>query len=164
MTFSAMIWLSPFRSETLRKCITTQHIYFLYFHSKATAIIHSTQKLVSNILTCPAQWPSGLRRGPAADRLLRLRVRIPPGVRLPISCECRVCCRVEIPATGRSLVQRSPTMCGAPNWMCLEPSTSAGLCPRGPLSYKQEYYLAIAGEISVKMKPVKTSVYATPRL
>jgi hypothetical protein len=28
-----------------------------------------------------------------------------------------VCCRVEVSATGRSLIQRSPTECGASNWL-----------------------------------------------
>jgi hypothetical protein len=28
-----------------------------------------------------------------------------------VSCEC-LCCQVEVSATGRSLVQRSPTDCG----------------------------------------------------
>jgi hypothetical protein len=31
------------------------------------------------IATCRSQWPSGLRRGSAAGRLLESRVRIPPG-------------------------------------------------------------------------------------
>jgi hypothetical protein len=43
-----------------------------------------------------------------------LRVRIPPveeghGCLFLVSV---VCCQVEVPATGRSLVQRSPTDCG----------------------------------------------------
>ena len=29
-----------------------------------------------------------------------------------VSCECCVCCQVEVSATGRSPVQRSPTYCG----------------------------------------------------
>ena len=33
-----------------------------------------------------SQWPSGLRRGSAATRLLRLRVRIPPGSWMFVSC------------------------------------------------------------------------------
>jgi len=37
-----------------------------------------------------------------------LRVRIPPAVRLSVSCKC---CQVEISATGRFLVQGSPTDC-----------------------------------------------------
>jgi len=46
----------------------------------------------------------GLRRGSATARLLGLLVRIPS--------ECLMCCQVEVSATGRLLVQRSPTECG----------------------------------------------------
>ena len=35
---------------------------------------------------CQYQWPSGLRRGSAADRLLGLRVRIPPGAWMFVLC------------------------------------------------------------------------------
>jgi hypothetical protein len=35
-------------------------------------------------------WPSGLRRGSAAYRLLGLRVRIPPGTWMSVCCECCV--------------------------------------------------------------------------
>ena len=35
-----------------------------------------------------SQWPRGLRRGSAAARLLGLRVRIPPGKWMSISCGC----------------------------------------------------------------------------
>jgi hypothetical protein len=53
------------------------------------------------------------RRIPAAarsmaDRLLGLWVRIPPAVRMPVTCEC---CQLEISASGWSLVQRNPTEC-----------------------------------------------------
>ena len=34
------------------------------------------------------QWPRGIRRGSAAARLLGLRVRIPPGAWMSVSCEC----------------------------------------------------------------------------
>jgi hypothetical protein len=34
---------------------------------------------------------------------------------MSVSCEC-LCCQVEVSASGRSLVQRSPTDCG----VCLE--------------------------------------------
>jgi hypothetical protein len=37
-----------------------------------------------------SQWPRGLRRGSAAERLLGLRVRIPPGAWMSASCECCV--------------------------------------------------------------------------
>ena len=39
---------------------------------------------------CRSQWPRGLRRGSAAARFLGLRVRIPPGVCISVSCECCV--------------------------------------------------------------------------
>jgi hypothetical protein len=37
-----------------------------------------------------SQWPSGLRRGSAAARLLGLPVRIPPGAWMFVCCECCV--------------------------------------------------------------------------
>ena len=57
-----------------------------------------------------SQWPSGLKRGSAADLLLGLRVRIPPGNEC-LSLVSVVCCQIEVSATGRSLVQRSPADC-----------------------------------------------------
>jgi hypothetical protein len=41
-------------------------------------------------LICRSQWPRGLRRGPAAARMLRLRVRIQAGAWMSVSCECCV--------------------------------------------------------------------------
>src|SRR5215468_1613940 len=58
-----------------------------------------------------SQWSRGLRRRSTAEGLLRSWVRIPPGAWMFVSCEC-LCCQVEVAATGRSLVQRSPTDCG----------------------------------------------------
>ena len=45
-----------------------------------------------------------------------LRVRIQPHLS-PVSA---VCCQVEVSATGRSLVQRSPTECGESEWVHYE--------------------------------------------
>ena len=59
-----------------------------------------------------SQWPRGLRRRSAAARLLRLWVRIPPGHGC-LSVVSVVCCQVEVSETSRSLVQKSPTNCGA---------------------------------------------------
>jgi hypothetical protein len=56
------------------------------------------------------RWPRGLRRGSAAASLLGLRVRIPLGTWISVYCEC-LCCQVQVSASGRSLVQRSPTEC-----------------------------------------------------
>jgi hypothetical protein len=72
------------------------YIYWLYSPNSATAD------------------PSGrsLKREFAVFRFLELRIRIPPVAWLPVSCECCVCCQVEVSASGWSLVQRSPTECG----------------------------------------------------
>jgi hypothetical protein len=61
------------------------------------------QMNVSTPLSAPSVGAS------AAARLLQLRVRIPPRAGISVSC---VCCRVEVSASGWSLVQRSPTECG----------------------------------------------------
>jgi hypothetical protein len=45
--------------------------------------------------------PLGLRCGPAAGPLLGLRVRVPPGASMSVSCQ------VGVYATGLSLIQRS---------------------------------------------------------
>jgi len=69
-----------------------------------------------------AVWPRGLRRVSATAHLLGSCVRIPPATWMFVSFECRVCFLVEVSATGRSLVQRSPTECGVSNFD-LETST-----------------------------------------
>jgi hypothetical protein len=61
--------------------------------------------------SCRSQWPRGLRRRSAAERLLGSWVRIPPGAWMFVSCGW-LCCQVDVSATGRSVVQRSPTDCG----------------------------------------------------
>jgi hypothetical protein len=60
---------------------------------------------------CRSHWPRGQRCGSAATRLLGLRVRIPPGAWMFVVSV--VCCQVEVSASGWSLVQKSPTDCGA---------------------------------------------------
>ena len=39
---------------------------------------------------CRSQWPRGIKRGPPATRLLKLRVWTPLGARKSVSCECCV--------------------------------------------------------------------------
>ena len=53
----------------------------------------------------------GLRRRSAAAHLLKLWVRVPPEAWMFVVIV--VCCQVEVSATSWSLVQRSPTDCGA---------------------------------------------------
>jgi len=57
-----------------------------------------------------SQWLRGLRHGFSVARLQGLRVRIPPAAWMSVLSV--LCYRVEVSATGRSLVQRSPTECG----------------------------------------------------
>jgi hypothetical protein len=59
-----------------------------------------------------SQWPLGLRRRSAAARLLGSWVWNPPGAWM-FAFVSVVCCQVEFSATSWSLVQRSPTDCGA---------------------------------------------------
>ena len=65
---------------------------------------------VGTLWNCRSRWPRRLRRRSATARLLRSWVRIPPGAWMFVCCEC---CQVEVSATSWSLVQRSPTDCGA---------------------------------------------------
>ena len=71
-----------------------------------------------------SHWPRVLRRGSAAARLLGLRFRIPTGAWI-FSVLNVACCQVEVSATGRSLVQRSPTDCGVSECDQLQQEPSA---------------------------------------
>jgi len=53
-----------------------------------------------------SQWRCALRLGSATARLLKLRFRIPPAAWFFFFVI--VCCQLEVPVTGRSLVQMSP--------------------------------------------------------
>jgi hypothetical protein len=74
-----------------------------------------------------SQWPRGLRRRSTAARLLRSWVRI-----RPVTCMfvCFVRCDVEVSATNWSLVQRSPTDCGASLCVIKKPREQGGHRPR----------------------------------
>jgi hypothetical protein len=74
--------------------------------------VERTYSDVRNVLFCRFQRPRGLRSWSAAARLLRLRVRIPPGAWVSVSFLSLVCFQVEVSVSGRSLVQRGPTGCG----------------------------------------------------
>jgi hypothetical protein len=55
----------------------------LYMNLSLNFILTSSEEM-------PIRWPRGLRRGSKAARLLGLLVRIPPGARMSVSCECCV--------------------------------------------------------------------------
>jgi hypothetical protein len=84
---------------------------FLWLAKLVILSSHSYAFYEFYLISCPSQWPRGLRGRSAAERLLGSWVRIPPGAWTFVSCEC-LCCQVEVSAKGRSLVQRNPTDCG----------------------------------------------------
>jgi len=59
----------------------------------------------------PPQWPSGLRWGSVAARLLGVAGSNPARWNGCLSLVTTVCRKVEVSATGSLLVQRSPTDC-----------------------------------------------------
>jgi hypothetical protein len=98
--------------------------------------INSTIRLCIERL-CRSQWPRSLKSGSAAERLLGLWVRIPPGAWMFVSCEC-LCCQVEVSAWGWSLVQRNPTECGVSERDCeasimRRPWPTGGCCAWGKI-------------------------------
>jgi hypothetical protein len=90
---------------------------------------------------CRFWWPHGLRRGSAAARLLGLRVRIPPGAWMFVSCECCV-------LSGRGLCvgliprpEDSYSM-WCVQWMCLRCPAKGGHNPdSGRSSTRKNNYL-----------------------
>jgi hypothetical protein len=100
--------------------------------TKQTALhsSHSNTFLVILLKLCRSQWPRVLRRRSAVARLLRSWVRISlGGGHGCFSFVSVVCCQVEVSATSWSLVQRSPTDCGASLWCDLETSRMRRPCP-----------------------------------
>ena len=73
--------------------------------------LNSKMIILYMVCLCRSKWPCGLRRRSAAARLLRSWVRIPLGAWMFVVNV--VCCQVEFSASSWSLVQRSPTDCGA---------------------------------------------------
>ena len=61
---------------------------FLHLSSRERNVLFNDA--ISYWVPYRTQWSRGLRRGLAATRLLRLRVRTLPGIWLSISCECCV--------------------------------------------------------------------------
>ena len=113
-----------------------------HLFEKATEYI-ITGKWVSNVQSCRSQWPRSLRRTSTAARLPRLWFRIPPVAWMSVVTV--MCCQVEVSATSWSLVQRSPTDCGA-SLCVLETSCMSRPWPTGGLSRQtqtnvQSYFL-----------------------
>ena len=84
---------------------------------------HNCTFLSSNSRGGRSQWPRGLRRRSTAARLLRSWVQIPLVAWMFVCCEC---CQVKVFATDWSLVQGSPTDCGASLCVIKKPRTRGG--------------------------------------
>ena len=56
-------------------------------HSNDSLLIELTIKSLPELNTGEFQWQLGLRRTSSAARLLGLRVRIPPGTLISVTCE-----------------------------------------------------------------------------
>ena len=84
-------------------------VILLYFFYSCMFSSTSVSLLFQFVNPCKLPVPVAVRS--AAARLLRLWVRIPPGAWMFVLIV--VCCQVEVFATSRSLVQRSPIDCGA---------------------------------------------------
>jgi hypothetical protein len=80
-----------------------------------------------------SQWPRVLRRASAAAHFAGI-AGSNVGGRMAVCRVNVVCCQVEVSASGRSLVQRSPTECGMSEWVhkastMRRPWTTRGCCP-----------------------------------
>ena len=102
------IWINIGAGNVKNYLVT---VCFLTFGQQQPWLYLESQMILHSYwLHCRSQWPRGVRRMSAAARLLRFWVRIPPGAYMYVSV---VCCQIEASATSWSLLQRSPTDCGA---------------------------------------------------
>jgi hypothetical protein len=77
-----------FHYNTTQKCVSKSYICIHKQISCYVCSINGLWTLIHSI--CPSQWPRHLTRGSTIARLLALRVRIPPGTYMSLSCECCV--------------------------------------------------------------------------
>jgi hypothetical protein len=82
---------------------------FKFAHTRIANAMAGCVILLGCVSVSRSQWPHGLRRRRSAfwDRAFESH----RGHRCSSFVQC-LCCEVEVSATGRSLVQRSPTDCG----------------------------------------------------
>ena len=96
-------WIFVMNTQDILWEVRTEFLYVLFKKDIGLQMYKNYEKITC--LFC-------LRRRSAAARLLRSWVQIPPG-HGGLSVVSVVCCQVEVSATSWSLVQRSPTDCGA---------------------------------------------------
>ena len=99
LCFAALHHPSPTRVHNYNVCRCSVSIplrrQFLWLHCLGRGAVF----LVNNA-SRRSPWPRGPRRGAAAARLLGLRVQISPLARMFVSCDCCVCCLVEVCPSG----------------------------------------------------------------
>jgi hypothetical protein len=71
-------------------CVLDTPRMFIQFNPLGSHFLLLFKVLCTFKIQRRSQWPRGLRRGSAAIRLLALRVRIPLGAWVSVSCECCV--------------------------------------------------------------------------
>jgi hypothetical protein len=78
--------------------IMPRNVMFFYAENRLVGLGAKYHLFI--VCVCITMWPRGLRRVSATAHFLGLRVRIPPGTLMFVSCECRVCFQVEVSATA----------------------------------------------------------------
>ena len=112
--------------------------------------------------------PRGLRRGSAAFPFLEMRVRIPQEG-MDVCLVWVLCCQVEVSAADWSLVQRSPTKCGASECdreasITRKPSITMGCCATvgGGINITEFIYINLKNFVnflpSRQAKPLSTMI------
>ena len=105
-------------------------VVYLSSYFAITRTDGSCSLLCFSVNSCRFRRPRGLRCGSVAARLLGLGVRHPPEAWSAVSCVCVVRCQVDISATGRSHVQRSPIECDREAYTRRWPSLTGAVEPR----------------------------------
>jgi hypothetical protein len=85
-----------------------------------------------------SQWPSGLWRMSAADHLMGLRFRIPPGAWMSVSYECRVL-SWSIPSAQEFYRLWCVIVCDLETSRMRLPWTAMGCCVRGNQYWRNQY-------------------------
>ena len=119
------LWIKKYGHDTIL-CSTPRCFYRNVMCCKCTWM-YMVIFYIATLNNSRSQWPRGLRRRSSAAHLLRLWVRIPPGVW--ISVVSVVCCQVEGSAMDWSFVQRSSTDCGASLCVIKKPRKRGGYRP-----------------------------------
>ena len=122
--YASVAWNSVTCSDACKMQHIQRQFVSLCHHRFSSHIDYSH----GNVCNCRSQWPRGLRRlRPLACWDRGFESHRGHGCLSVVSV---VCCQVEVSATSWSLVQRSPTECGASLGVILKPQEWGGHDPR----------------------------------